>query len=562
MCRPAGISFSPEHPPLTEFGPGEAEEALNRSAFVSSGYAESQHLMVSLSKYSLLLFTFLLLTGCDSSPADSDTAQGGLGHLITSESLVLNPTGYVPLAAELKLETTEPVQVELEIQSRTADQEPLIHRFEETGTSFTLPVLGLYPAHNNTLHIRFYNRENQLLGEETRPVDTPELLPELPTIEVRVNTGRKKPGMNLVSYFGHTNPELPQIPFIFDEYGNIRWYANMDTHPVLQNLFYDAGVERLKNGNLYFGDGRSGRLVEMDMLGRVIHEWPLPGYSYHHNVLELPDGNLLATVSKHGLATVEDHIVEVDRETGTLVQVWDLRESLDLRRRIWSSNARDWFHANGLAYDEKQDAIIVSGRVQGTVKLTRNNNELIWLLAPHRGWKQSGNGTDLNTKLLQPLDANGAPITDPEVLDGVTNHADFSWAWYQHAPKLTPQGTLFLFDNGDNRNYGGQPAYSRAVEYRIDEDAMTIQQVWEYGRERGHATYSAIVSDVDYHPEERTVAFMPGSNFENGPNGKTVEVDYNTKEVVYEAAVRREPSVMYGIMFHRIERLPIYPQNQ
>ena len=492
---------------------------------------------------------------------DPETSREGLSHLITSESLILNPTGYVPLSAELKLQTTQPVQVELEIVSRNDDAENLIHRFEETGTSFTLPVLGLYASYSNTLLIRFYDSQNQLLGEETRPIDTSQLLPELPTINVRVNTARKKPGMNLVSYFGHTNRELPQIPFIFDQYGHIRWYANMDTHPVLGNLFYDAGVERLKNGNLYFGDGSSGRLVEMDMLGRVVNEWPLPGYSFHHNVLELPNGNLLATVNKDGLPTVEDHILEIDRKTGAIVQEWDLRESLDLRRRIWSSNRRDWFHANGLAYDEEKDAIIVSARFQGAVKLTRNN-ELIWILAPHRGWNQSGNGVDLNTKLLQPLDASGMPITDSRVLEGFRDHSEFSWAWYPHAPLLTPQGTLFLFDNGDNRHYQGQPVFSRAAEYRIDEEAMTIQQVWEYGRERGRTTHSSIVSDVDYHQDENTVVFMPGANFENGPNGKTVEVDYATKNVVYEAVIRNDGSAMYGIMFHRIERLPIYPHNQ
>ena len=517
--------------------------------------------MTSFLKYSLAAFAFSLLLGCDSGPVDPGTTEKGLAHLITSESLILNPTGYTPLSAELKLQTTQAVQVELEIVSRNDDEENLVHRFEETGTSFTLPVLGLYASHSNTLRIRFYDSGNQLLGEETRPVDTPQLLQELPTIDVRVNTGRKKPGMNLVSYFGHTNNELPQIPFIFDQYGHIRWYANMDAHPVLGNLFYDAGVERLKNGNLYFGDGRSGRLVEMDMLGRVVNEWPLPGYSFHHNVLELPNGNLLATVNKHGLPTVEDHILEIDRESGVIVQVWDLRQSLDSRRRIWSSNSRDWFHANGLTYDEEKDAIIVSGRVQGTVKLSRNN-ELIWLLAPHRGWNRSGDGTDLKTKLLQPLDANGMPITDSRVLEGFSDHSEFSWAWYQHAPKLTPQGTLFLFDNGDNRHYQGQPVFSRAVEYRIDEEAMTIQQVWEYGRERGHTTYSSIVSDVDYHQDENTVVFMPGANYENGPNGKTIEVDYTSKDVVYEAVIRNDGSAMYGIMFHRIERLPVYPHNQ
>ena len=508
-------------------------------------------------KHFLIAVVLCSVLACDSTDVGDDPASQP--PLITTESLLLNPTGYVPLAAELKLETRVPVQVEIEVAGRTSDSEPLIHRFEEIATSFTLPILGLYPEHTNTLHIRFYDNRNQLMGEESRSIDTQKLLPELPGINVSVNTGRQKPGMNLVSYFGHTNSQLPQIPFIFDEEGYIRWYANMVTHPVLGKLFYDAGVERLRSGNLYFGDGSSGRIVEMDMLGNVINEWPIPGYWFHHNVLELPNGNLLATVSKNDLPTIEDHIIEIHRVSGNIVQVWDLRESLDQRRRILSSNPRDWIHSNGLTYDEATDAIIVSGRVQGTIKLSRNN-EVIWILGQHRGWDQSGDGTDLKSKLLQPLDASGTPITDPQVLQGFVDHPEFSWPWYQHAPKLTPQGTLFVFDNGDNRHYQGQPVFSRAVEYRIDDQAMTIQQVWEYGRERGFSTYSGIVSDVDYHDDEQSVVFMPGANFQFGPNGKTVEVDYNTKEVLYEAEVRKEAPAS-GITFHRIERLPIYPSN-
>ena len=367
--------------------------------------------------------------------------------------------------------------------------------------------------------------------------------------------------MNLVSYFGHTNRELPQIPFIFDSEGAIRWYVNLDAHPVFGHLFYDAGVERLQNGNLYFGDGSSGRIAELDMMGRLVNEWPIPGYGFHHNVLEMPNGNFLATVNKHGLSTIEDHILEIDRSTGAIIQVWDLRQSLDSRRRVWSGNARDWFHGNGLQYDPDDDTIIVSGRVQGTVKLTRNN-KVVWILAPHRGWNQAGDGTDLSTKLLQPIDADGQPIADPEVLDGKTSHPDFEWAWYQHAPEFMPDGTLLLFDNGENRNYGGQPAYSRAVIYRIDEQAMTIQQVWEYGRERGGQTYSGIVSDVDYHVKENTVVFMPGAIWDGqGPHGRTVEVDFDTGEVVYETVIRKADPAS-GITFHRVERLPLYPLLQ
>ena len=527
--------------------------------------------MKSYLKYSFLLGFHVFVFGCDTGPVaysddvlfsdDTDletTTKKRFDHVITQDTLILNPTGYTPLSAELKLETSQPVQIELEIVSPYDGEENLIHRFDETGTSFTLPVLGLYPSHNNALLIRLYDRANQFLGQETRWIDTPQLISGLPTISVIVNTGRQKPGMNLVSYTGHSNSSVARIPFMFDQYGHIRWYATMETHPTLNRLNYDVGVERLQNGHLYFGDINTRHIYELDMLGRVINDWPLPGYDFHHHVLELPSGNFLVTATKLELPTVEDHVIEIDRETGTIVTQWDLRESLDSRRRTWTGNPRDWFHANGLTYDEDQDAIIVSGRYQGVVKLTRTN-EVVWILAPHRDWELSGNGTDLKRKLLQPVDSNGRPITDLRVVTGYSDHSEFAWAWLQHAPKLTPQGTLFVFDNGIGRT-SSLAKFSRAVEYRIDDEAMTIQQVWEYGRERGRSTYAPAVSDVDFHPDENTVVFMPGTNQEYVHNGKTIEVDYTTRDVVYEAMITKG-SYEYFI-FHRIERIPIYPPNQ
>lgn len=49
-----------------------------------------------------------------------------------------------------------------------------------------------------------------------------------------------------------------------------------------------------------------------------------------------------------------------------------------------------------------------------------------------------------------------------------------------------------IFDNGDNRNYQQPCSYSRTVEYEIDEEKMTIRQIWSYGKERDRETYSKI----------------------------------------------------------------------
>ena len=75
-------------------------------------------------------------------------------------------------------------------------------------------------------------------------------------------------------------------------------------------------------------------------------------------------------------------------------------------------------HGKRLAYN----AIIFSGSVLGSVKLTRDN-KVIWIITPHQDWDRARNEVDLSTKLLPPLDAAGNTITDPEILNGSTNHS-------------------------------------------------------------------------------------------------------------------------------------------
>ncbi len=504
----------------------------------------------------------LCATGCDNNPVDDGGAEV---DFITNLTITPNPSGYAPLTAEVALTTSRPVQVELVVAGRDGAAGDVRHRFDDVSRQATLPVLGLYPNLTNTVTLRFFDADGTLLGETSRDIATPPLLSDLPTVTINAATpAAVKPGMNLVSYFGHDSELTPQRPFIFDAAGAIRWYLDFTGHPTLSNLFYDDGVERLANGNLYFGDRSSGRIIEMDMLGRIVHTWAMPGYDFHHQVVEKPDGNFVLTVDKQGAATVEDYLIEIDRATGTIVREWDLNQALDNTRRAWPTRFADlnvdWFHANGLAYDPTDDTIIVSGRTQGTVKLT-NDNEVVWILAPHSDWTTAGDGTDLATRLLQPLDADGQPITEAAVLKGTTNHPDFEWAWYQHAPERMPDGTLLLFDNGDNRNYTEQQAYSRAVAYRIDPGAMTVAQVWQYGKERGGETFSRIVSDVDYHAAQDNVVFMPGAvGFGAGAYGKVVEVDYTTRAVLFEATIT-PPTAPFGITFHRVERLPLYPPN-
>lgn len=517
----------------------------------------------------LLYIYILIILGLLSACKDNSSGPPGPDVDINDETVTLNPSGVAPLTALIEFETDVPVRVSIKVAGINSTKSDITHDFSEASLNHEIPVLGLYPNLENNVELTFFNSSGTNLGSKIYAITTGPLIADLPFIEINTaNRSEMIPGLTFVSYFGHRigGEPTPQRPFVFDSFGDIRWYLNYGAgqSSELATLFYDDGMERLQNGNLYFGNGSNGTIYEINMLGEIQDSWPMPGYGFHHEVTEKPNGNFLVTVNKQGASTVEDHIIEIDRGSKQIINEWDLRESLDQNRTAWPTAfadiSVDWFHANALYYDETDNTIVVSGRTQGTVKLTENN-EVVWIIAPHKEWNTSGADTDLTQFLLQPLDANNQPITDDEVLVGNTNHPDFEWAWYQHAPLMMPNGNVMLFDNGDNRNYGNGSLYSRAVEYEIDEDNMTIKQVWSYGKDRGQETFSRIVSDVDYYPEQNHIFFIPGAtNFGRSQYGKTIELDYDSQQIIFEATIT-QPEPAFGIItLHRTERISMYPK--
>ena len=487
-----------------------------------------------------------------------------IGSLVVPDSsLLVNPNGSTPIAALLQFSTVIAGKIKIVVKGRNGSLSDVTKEFSMVSTEHKVPILGLYPSYNNTVDVFLLKEDGTERAQTSLYIYTGSLPDGLPSsIIVDIHKDEKMgKGMTLISYLGKN----PSTPFFIDNYGDIRWVLDFSNNIELKNLSFDNGIEQLANGNLYFGDKTLSKIYEIDILGKIINIIPLEGYTFHHNVQEKPDGNFLVTVNKlgsthlNGHKTIEDYIIELDRKSGAVLHEWDLKQSLDEFRITLIDNLAndpvDWFHGNAVVFDSNDNTIIVSGRTQGVVKLDYDNN-VKWILAPHKEWGLNRNGENLNQFLLTPLDGSGNPISDLSILDGTTNHPDFEWSWYQHAPLVKPDGHIMLFDNGYNRNYTGTQLYSRAVEYQIDETNMTIQQVWEYGKERGTGAYSRIVSDVDFLTHVNNVLFNPGFQVNNldAFGGKVIEVNYLTGEVVYEVRINSS-----GVTLHRAERMSIYP---
>ncbi len=484
---------------------------------------------------------------------------------IVSNSVVLDPYGFAPLSALATFTAPVSGRPVIIVKGKNGRATDIIHVFADSGLTHALPVIGLYADYLNTVLVRIISPAGDTLARANISIQTAGLPPYMPTSIIAdiYPNDHQEPGINLVSNFSAGEPH---IPLMVDTYGDIRWLLNYSSNSLLKKLNYQDGIKRLRNGNFYFGDFISDQIYEVDLLGRVIHMWDLNplGYVFHHDIDEEPNGNFIISVSKNdskhldGSPTDEDYIIELDRQNGSILTVWDLKELLDENRHALLEDPYDWIHINSVLFDSTDHTIIVSGRVQGVAKLTFDNH-VKWIMAPHRGWGTNRRGEDLNQFLLTPLAPDGSIISDTAVINGSANHPGFEWCWYQHSVIALPNGDLMLFDNGDYRNFNPTgPKYSRAVEFAVDPVHMTIQQKWQYGKERGLETFSPIVSSVQYLPQTGHVLFCPGYQVQNytGIGGKIVEVNYTTRQVVSQISM----SSAIGWGFHRAKRVSAYPE--
>ena len=344
---------------------------------------------------------------------------------------------------------------------------------------------------------------------------------------------------------------------ILDTKGEIRWYMKADRIYDPESL-YDAGImmgfHQADDGFLTFGYGQ--RYAKYDLMGREVFNRRLPaGYAdFSHAMDPAQNGHYFLRVSSADLRradekrvhTVRDVIIEVD-QNGTVVDEWRLFDILDPYRsdvikaldqgavclNIDPSKSghtlsaeelakqeaegefgdiagvgpgRNWAHVNSVDYDPTDDSIIISSRHQSACIKIGRDKKVKWILGSPEGWKG-----DFAKKVLKPVDKNGKPIT----CEGSTCEGDFDWSWTQHTgwriDSKSDKNIFYLsvFDNGDARGME-QPAlpemkYSRAVVYKIDQKKMTVEQVWEYGKERGHDWYSPVTSLTRYEADKDSV---------------------------------------------------------
>lgn len=528
--------------------------------------------------------------------ATSIDHQAGL-KFTSGPTVTGNPHPSVPLAAVVQCSTNRPAVASVRVEdgqrawSRSFGEQPAVDH--------ELPLLGLRPGRTHRIRVIVRVPQSDAVLESDWLDYTPPPLPDgFPPLRVTVsNPSQMEPGVTLFNVFQWVNNDANEnvgLIVAVDESGDVIWYYRIE-HPV-------SDVRRLSNGNLLYLRAHRSQpwtsITEIDMLGRVVQRWsaagrvaePLPNSvpvevdTFHHNAVELPSGHLLALSTelrrlneyrtsesdrfapRASAQVVGDVIVEFRRD-GSIVNRLPLLDLLNPYRIGYGSlggfwnmrvyrevpgGTRDWSHANSLQFVPADDSLIVSLRHQdAVVKIDRKRGTIRWILGNHEHW-----GAKWKGYLLNPV-----------------GHVE--WPYHQHAPLWSPDGRLVLFDNGDYRAtpfeepMPAEESYSRVVEYRIDEDAKTVEQTWEYRGEAGERFYSPLFGDVDRLPHTGNLLITDGGRVEDRRGQPTNDIPGDRQwarvfeitrtkpaKKVFELVVDEQPGSRVGWSIYRAERLP------
>ena len=475
------------------------------------------------------------------------------GYSLEEALIVVNPYGTSPLSAVAVFSTEEACGGTVTVKGKSAEND--VTGTFEAETDHIVPIYGLY--NNDTTEVVIS------LDDGTSAAF------EVTTEDINVDYGTITAEMKSEASYDYTNLTFVCSTmgslYAVDAAGDIRFYTNMGG--VL-------GVHQLENGHIlmpasyvlkpsYYKEG----MIEIDLMGKIYGEYMIPG-GQHHDFVEMPNGNFLVASDSPDLSTVEDYVVEIDRQTGNVVWELDMKDLMGTEEGQSASmdtdgsEESDWFHNNGLAYDAGNDLLLLSARHKDAiVAVNMEDKSLAWILGDPTGW-----GEDYQSYFFNP------------------EGEDFEWFYAQHNVSILDNGDIALFDNGtakvkrvdaDNR-VSGDDVYSRAVVYHIDTENMTVSQVTEYGKERGADWYADWISGVVsldgtqdhlwvtagshlHNDEENRSDYYPKDMFVPGLT-KTTHIDQvDNGELSFELTISGDT---YNALTFRSFRMPLYTEGK
>lgn len=256
------------------------------------------------------------------------------------------------------------------------------------GKRHRIPIFGLQSGCRNNVRLDVLENNHVIFSQTfyIRTAPLPDMLTHM--ISVRKHTAKSASPLTFV-FGGDT-----KLPYAFDETGKIRYYMTRRPKsygllPLSKGRFLFLGKTMCRPS---FANPHAVLALEIDYLGRCYHEYYVPD-GIHHDAGEMvPGGNILAA-SEH---SVEDAVIEIDRNTGKIVKKLALQDLLSEHPYF---DFYDWAHINTVSYHAKDHAVLVCARnLHSVIKIDWKTDKILWILCDTEFWK----GTPYEALVLKP----------------------------------------------------------------------------------------------------------------------------------------------------------------
>jgi len=423
--------------------------------------------------------------------------------------------------------------------SGTYGNEYLVSREFEHPPEIILPVYGLYAGYTNIVRLiyRFLDGSSKqaVTAITTATFDDQGCGYNNPTrLQPRTNSTHLS-----YDYIFDRSSCGTFSPVILDSDGALRWVSTLPKPSAMfaASTFFDNATYVTQRSQLFRVelDGEVSLLADYSNIGAV---------HFHHNIDRGKTGVLLEPDTT---SYFESEILEVDSKNGHVLKTFNMANIIraamiaggDDPSQFVFPTPTDWFHNNGATYNRADNSLIISSRENFVICLDYDTSAIKWILGdPTKKWHQFPS--------LRRFALTLAPGSTPPI--------------GQHAPSITFDQDLLVFDNGQKSNFqrpeGDQRKFASPRKYRLDLAAKVATEVWNFpNSESVHCPLCGSVYEdaplnylIDY-------AFVVNSGLPGSPTfAKLLALDASGQEIFYY----RYPTVGCSTAYNAI---PIHLEN-
>nr|WP_296263269.1 aryl-sulfate sulfotransferase [uncultured Merdimonas sp.] len=400
-----------------------------------------------------------------------------------------NPFGTDSQSLYVYFNTEEPVSISYNIHVKDSDIEDFRKDVWEEDlytTEHEFQVIGLIPDMENTVTF-FLTREDgstdtreivyemgDLLGTEEVMLDT-DMEGEAEELEdgLYAILGNDSDGLDFMYYYDNQGVLRGEIPII-----------GYRSH----RLLFDED-------SMYFSISET-KMAQMNRLGQVTNVYDLGNYKLHHDYVFDDNGNMLILATDTTQDSVEDIVLRLDVNSGSVTEVLDLGDLFGSFKEECQKNSDgelDWMHINTIQWMGNGSVLLSSRETSSIIKIDSLYDKplISYIISDKSVWK----GTEYENLVftrkgdftIQGGQHTITYVEDPTLADGqyylymFDNHIGIS----ETRPEFDWSGTGLTETSAKD----GETSYY--YKYLVDENAGTFELVDSF-----KVPYSGYVSSV------------------------------------------------------------------